>query len=493
MLEVLEAYGFFGLQQGSVVLLGLVRAKILATMLGPYGLGVFSQANSFFILLQGFFALGLGSSLTKMIAEYRAREDFDSLNQTIVSVMALYGAASLVLISISTVASAPLAQFAFNDLSYRHFIVLVSIAALGWVLQLEMLFTFRGLMHWRESSYTAIVGNSINIILVIVCVYLWGLNGAVISLLLAQMVNLTIASIFMVWRVAPQHKVHFWHYRPNPGILRRLLNFAAPITLLNLVASVGYLLIRSQIVHQLGAEATGLYQAIYSVSSAYMGFLSNSIWSYGIPKISSLGENRAAAVNVQNNSLRVSLLILIPFSLMLMTGREIWIPILYSSAFLSIAPLFIWQFMGDILLVVRQNILLTLIPFEKIRNYFIEGMTYWVGYVLLAIVMIPQIGIQAPLIAFFTINACMLMVDVLYQSKVSRFRLRQDNLLLLRKGIPLLLAGFMAAQLIQVMLIRLIICGIISVILILWLPSRDELQKAFGYVSVFWDKIKSEK
>ncbi len=489
MLEVLEAYGFFGLQQGSLVLLGLVRAKILALMLGPYGLGVFSQANSFFVLLQGFFALGLGSSLTKMIAEYRAKEDFDSLNQTIVSVMALYGAASIVLISISTIASAPLARFAFNDLAYRHFIVLVSITAFAWVLQLEMLFTFRGLLHWRESSYTALVGNSINIILVIICVYIWGLNGAVISLLLAQMVNLTIASFFLVHRVAPLHQIRFWHYRPSLAILRRLINFAAPITLLNLVASIGYLLIRSQIVHQLGAEATGLYQAIISVSTAYMGFLSNSVWSYGIPKISSLAQNRAGAVNVQNNSLRVSLLVLAPFTLALLAGREIWIPILYSNAFISIAPLFIWQFMGDLLLIVRQNILITLIPFEKIRNYFIEGVVYWVGYVLMAVLGIHVWGIKAPLVAFFIINVMMMMGDILYQSKVSGFRLRRDNQLLLIKGVPLLIIGFAVAQFTDALIIRLIICGIITGILFLWLPSRDELQKAFGYVQLLRQKL----
>ncbi|MGB9641318.1 MAG: hypothetical protein ACPL4H_10425, partial [Anaerolineales bacterium] len=62
MLELLEAYGFFGLQQGSAVLLGIVRAKILAALLGPYGVGVFSQANQFFSLLQSFFGLGLSGS-----------------------------------------------------------------------------------------------------------------------------------------------------------------------------------------------------------------------------------------------------------------------------------------------------------------------------------------------------------------------------------------------------------------------------------------------
>lgn len=490
MLELLEAYGFFGLQQGSVVLLGLVRAKILASLLGPYGVGVFSQANAFFVLLQGFFALGLSGSLTKLVAEYRAQEDFKRLNQTIVSVMTLYALVGGLLIAIAWLASAPLARFAFNDLTYRHYIVIVSLTAFTWVQLWELLLIFRGLLHWRESSLVAVIGNAFNILLVAICVIVWELNGAVISLFLSQVVNLTIAFFFLIRRVGPQHQIQFWQYRPSREIISRLFNFAAPITLLNLVASSGYLLIRSQIVHQLGAESNGLYQGIMSVSQAYMGFLSTSVWSYGIPKISSLVHNREEAVNIQNNGMRVSLLALAPFTLMLLAGREIWIPILYSSAFISIAPLFIWQAMGDILLVVRQNILISLVPFEKIRNYFIEGVFYWLGYVSLSMFGIPRWGIAAPLVAFFSINVVMLCVDVFYQSKVSGFRLRGDNWILLAKGIPLLTAGYITAQWTTNLPIRLVVCGIIAVIMLLWLPSRDELQKAFAYANAAAEKFR---
>jgi len=488
LLELLEAYGFFGLQQGSAVLLGVVRAKILAALLGPYGVGVFSQANQFFSLLQSFFGLGLSGSLTKLIAEYRSNEDFKRLNQTIVSVITLYGLLGIALILIFSLAAKPITQFTFNDLRYQPYILIVSISALAWVESFAILLIFRGLLHWKESSFVAIVGNATNIVIVAGCVFLWGITGAVISLMLSQLVNLIFGLYFLLKLIAPRHQIRFWQFAPSKEILQRLFHFAAPIMILNIFADLGFLFIRSQIVHQYGADNNGLYQAIISVSSAYLGFLTTSVWSYGIPKISSLTQNRAEAINIQNNGLRVSLLALAPFSIALLAGREVWIPILYSRAFLSIAPLFIWQVMGDIILVTRQNILITLIPFEKIRNYFIEGILYWAGWTISAVVGIPKWGILSPLVTYFGINVIMLIGDIFYQSRASGFRLSKSNRMMMFKGFPLLILGYAAAQFIPSILLRIAICSVIILIMLLWIPSRSEIQKAIAYLLSLWNK-----
>lgn len=489
MLELLEAYGFFGLQQGSAVLLGVVRAKILAALLGPYGVGVFSQANQFFSLLQSFFGLGLSGSLTKLIAEYRSNEDFKRLNQTIVSVLTLYGILGISLIVIFSLAAKPITQFTFNDLRYQPYILIVSISALAWVQSFAILLIFRGLLHWKESSFVAIVGNTINIVVVAGCVILWGISGAVISLLLSQLINLIFGLYFLLKLVAPRHQIRFWKFIPSREILQRLFHFAAPIMILNIFADLGFLLIRSRIVHLYGADNNGLYQGIISVSSAYLGFITTSVWSYGIPKISSLTQSRAEAINIQNNGLRVSLLALAPFSIALLAGREVWIPILYSRAFLSIAPLFIWQVMGDIILVTRQNILITLIPFEKIKNYFIEGVLYWAGWTITAVVGIPKWGILSPLVTYFGINVVMLIGDIFYQSKASGFHLSDTNRTMILKGFPLLVLGYAAAQAIPNLYLRIAVCSIIIAIMLLWIPTCSEKDKAIVYLYNLWHKL----
>ncbi|GAB4482545.1 MAG: lipid III flippase WzxE [Anaerolineales bacterium] len=482
MLDLLEAYGFFGLQHGSSVLLGLLRAKILAATLGPFGVGIFSQANALFTLLQGFFILGLGGSLTKMIAERYASEDYDGLNQTILTVLLAYGSIGVIFVLLCVIFAQPLAQFTFNDAAYLPYVVIVSLTAFAWLHYQEMLIIFRGLMQWREASLAAIVGNSINLVIMVICVFLWEVWGAVLSLLLAQAVSFLLSFWLLLRSTAKRHPIRFWKAKPQWQILRSLLDFAGPLTVMNLLGTLLYLTIRSQIIRQLGAEANGLYQAAYSVSYAYMGFVNTAIWGYGIPKLSSLKQNLSEVVHIQNNSLRLGWLVMVPFTIALLAGREIWIPLLFSSAFLSVAPLFIWQLIGDVIFFVRMNILISMVPLEKMRHYFFEGVTYWVLWTAFSVTFIPRWGIAAVILGYCWINFAFLLFDMTVQSRVNGFRLRQDNRRMFKVGIPLMGLGYLLAQFIPNLWLRLPLCTLVILLLLLWLPSAQEKQSGLAYL-----------
>ncbi|PWH15716.1 MAG: hypothetical protein DDG59_11010 [Anaerolineae bacterium] len=489
MLDLLEAYGFFGLQHGSAVLLGLLRSKILAATLGPFGVGIFSQANAFFTLLQGFFILGLGGSLTKMIAETRAREDYEGLNQTILTVLLAYGALGLLFVGLSTVFAEPLARFAFDSSAYFSYIIVVSLTAYAWLHYQEMLIIFRGLMQWREASLVAIVGNGINLLVMLICILLWEVWGAVLSLLLAQVVSFFLSFWLLVRSTAQRHQIRFWKAKPQWAILRSLLDFAGPLTVMNLLGTFLYLTIRSQIIRQLGAEANGLYQAAYSVSYAYMGFVNTAIWGYGIPKLSSLKENVGEVVHIQNNSLRLGWLTLVPFTIALLAGREIWIPLLFSSEFLSVAPLFIWQLMGDVIFFVRMNILVSMVPLEKMRNYFFEGVAYWILWTWFSVSLLSHWGIAAVIFGYFLINLIFLVFDLTVQSRANGFRLRQDNLQTMLKSIPLVALGYVIAQFVPTLLLRLALCSLVIIVLLVWLPSEGEKRNGIAYARQWLDKL----
>ncbi|MCS6908209.1 MAG: oligosaccharide flippase family protein [Anaerolineales bacterium] len=482
MLDLLEAYGFFGLQHGSAVLLGLLRSKILAATLGPFGVGIFSQANTFFTLLQGFYILGLGGSLTKMVAEACAREDYPGLNQTILTVMLAYSGVGLIFVALCTLFAQPLAQFAFSSSVYRGYIILVGLTAFAWLHYQELLIVFRGLMQWREASLVAILGNAINVLVMLGCVLLWGVWGAVLSLLISQVVSFLLAFGLLVRSTARRYPIRFWKAKPQWSILRSLWDFAAPLTVMNLLGTLLNLIIRSQIIRQLGVEANGLYQAAYSVSFAYMGFVNTAVWGYGIPKLSALKENIGEVVRIQNNSLRLGWLTLVPFTVALLAGREIWIPLLFSPAFLSVAPLFIWQLMGDVLFFMRMNILISMVPLEKMRNYFFEGVAQWLGWTGFSMLFLERWGIAAVLFGYFAVNLLFLVFDLTLQSRVIAFRLSPENRRMFLKGIPLVVLGYLLAQWIPFSFWRLALCSAVVLALLVWLPSAQEKRSGAAYL-----------
>jgi PST family polysaccharide transporter len=482
MFELIEAYSLLGIQQFAAVLLGFVRTKILAITLGPFGVGIIAQANSIFLMIQGITALGLGGGFTKLVAEYNSQGDYRRLNKTIITLTSLYGIAGLILLAISVLVARPVASWAFDDPSYGSFIVIVVAAGIFWIQFQTVTFLFRGLLHWREYVLASTIGYAINILITIPMVYLWGMYGAVLSFLVGQLINMLVATIILHKSIVPTHHLDYWRYTPDIESGKRLAKFIGPSVSVQFFATFASVFIRSEIIRHLGAEANGIYQAVWSISLAYMGFILNAVNTYGIPKVASLMNDPVEGVRIQNNGLRIGLLLLAPTTVALLCLREIWIPFLFSRAFLIAGPLLFWQFGADLLRTVRQNLNVVLIPLERLRFLFFEGVLYWGGWILLSIYMIPRLGIPGVTISYFLVNVVMVVIVYSYHALTTKFRFYTGNKILIIKVVSLLVLGFVVAQTVTNLPIRLLLCLLILVVMAVWLPTREEHNRAFAVV-----------
>jgi PST family polysaccharide transporter len=493
MFELIEAYSLLGIQQFAAIVLGFVRTKILAVTLGPFGVGIISQANSFFLMIQGITALGLGGGFTKLVAEYNTQGDYPRLNKTIITLTSLYGVAGLVLLSVSMLVARPLAGWAFDDPSYGPFIVIVVAAGIFWIQFQTVTFLFRGLLHWREYVLASTLGYAINILITIPMVYLWGMYGAVFSFLIGQLINMLVATFILHKRVVPAHHLNYWRYTPDLESLKRLAKFLGPSVSVQFFATFASVYIRSEIIRRLGADSNGIYQTVWSISLAYMGFILNAVNTYGIPKVASLMNDPVEGVRIQNNGLRIGLLLLVPTTLILLCLREIWIPFLFSPAFLVAGPLLFWQFGADLLRTIRQNLNVVLIPLERLRFLFIEGGLYWGSWILLSVYMIPRLGISGVTISYFVVNVVMLLIVYSYHSMTTNFRFFTGNKILIVKSVSLLALGFLIAQTIANLPVRLLLCLVILVVMAVWLPTREEHNRAYAVALKFFARLRSSR
>jgi len=492
MFELLEAYSLLAIQHGSSLILGFIRTKLIASALGPFGLGIFSQANTLFLVIQGFSTLGLGGGFIKLISESHSAQDYERLNKTVVTALSLFGVFSVLFIVLCTVFAQPIARWSFNDPQYGSFILIVVIAGALWVQFQTITYVMRGLQLWREYTLASTVGYGLNLAAMIPLVYLGGLGGAVFSLLVAQVFNLLVAIYIFQKSVIIRFPIHYWKYSPDKNVLKEISRFFAPLLSIQALSYFTVLFIRSEIIRQLGADANGIYQTISGISLAYMGLVSTTIWTYGIPKISSLLKNPEEITQVQNNSLRVSLIVLSPLTVMLLASREIWIPMLFSPAFLLAGQFLFWQFMGDILSTIRINLNITLIPRMRLRYFFFDNALYLTGWIAFSVWLIPKTGVQAVPFGYFLANAALFVVDMVYHYVVSNFRFNHANTQLILKMIPLVAAGFYFAQTFSVLWLRYLVCSAILLVMLAWLPSRSEYRKAFDLVKDQLSRIREK-
>ena len=77
MFELISAFGFLGTHQVVTAIFSALRTKLIAILLGPDGVGIFSQAKSFQLITWFMMTLGLNDGAINLVAEANTQEDRD--------------------------------------------------------------------------------------------------------------------------------------------------------------------------------------------------------------------------------------------------------------------------------------------------------------------------------------------------------------------------------------------------------------------------------
>ncbi|MDH5507567.1 MAG: oligosaccharide flippase family protein [Anaerolineae bacterium] len=476
MLELLNAFGLLSINQVASLIFGLVRTKLIASLVGQAGVGIVSQATTFMQLLKQISTMGLGGGFVKLVAEYDSQGEHVRLKKIIFTVFTVFGIIGLVEALLCFIFAEPIAAWAFDDPQQAPLVMIVGLAGLMFVQYRVVLYLFQGLLKWREFVITSIAGYGISLFITIPLIILQGTFGAVLSILITQAFNLFISILVLQRTVITPKKLTFWRSGLDTESVKRLMHFMGPLTTVAVLNTFANFYIRSDIIRQLGTEANGIYDVIWKISIAYMGLITGALFSYGVPKVSTMLDDPKAMIKIQNHELRLGILILSPLVIGLMTLREIWIPILYSSEFLLAGSFLVWQLGGDMFRMARQTINLTLVPLERFGYIYFDGILYSAGWALLSKLLIPQMGIVAVPLSYFIINIVATAAGTIYQFRTTSYRIGRTNLILLAKATPLVVAGMLIAQQVPDILVRTAAVGAIVLLMLVWLPRRDEYQ-----------------
>jgi len=129
--HILRYTGLFGGVQGLNILVGVVRNKLVAMILGPDGMGLISLFNSTLKLMSDSTNFGISISAVKSISEHFDKNEEEKLADTVKLVRSWSLLAGLLGMFLCIVLSPLLSKFTFSWDGHRlHFILLSPIVAL---------------------------------------------------------------------------------------------------------------------------------------------------------------------------------------------------------------------------------------------------------------------------------------------------------------------------------------------------------------------------
>lgn len=397
----------------------LLRVKVLAILLGPEGMGLFSQFAYFFSLVASIAGTGIGYGITGLVARYYAEDDREKISEIVVSGGILIGLVGLVITTSIALGSTTLAK------------AMLSVEGLGTLLlalALSMPFRFvevlfeailQGQKKIAAISQAKIVSSVCMLLVVVPLTFLYRLSGAVVGLAIWAFISMV---IFITIYIRKSE----WKYRHAPlshfriPFIGVILRFGIVGLLTNSVRMLALLFVRTQIVRNLGALDNGLYQVAWAASLQYLVIVTSSLWAYAFPRISELRDSPVTLNIEMNRVLKLGLLIIAPMIFILVSLRSIIIPILYSYAFMPGAELLRIQLWGDLFRLFIWWRHLYYYSTENLKSIVFLELVWSLGHMALSTYLMKSYGLVGVSLSYVIVSGIVMVLAFSVSHQVLR-------------------------------------------------------------------------
>ena len=329
-LHILKYISLFGGVQGLNVLIGVVRNKFVAILLGPQGVGLISLFNSTTKLIGDSTNFGLPMSAVRNISEDYDRQDKEKLTEDIALVRSWSLLTALLGLLACIVFSPLLSRYTFSwDGHTLHFIFLspcVSLAALSGG-ELAILKGVRRLRSLASVSVYNVLGA---LVLTVPLYYFFGNAAIVPSLVLMALVQMVLTAMVSC-RLYP-FRVSF----RRPFLVKGwgMIRLGTAFVLAGILGSGADFIIRSYLNNVADIEAVGFYNAAFMMTMVYSGMVFSAMETDYFPRLSGASSLNFTFNQIVNRQIEVTLLLISPLlTLFLLFLPQLTVS-LYSGKFL---------------------------------------------------------------------------------------------------------------------------------------------------------------
>ncbi len=404
--QILRSSSIIGGASMINIVVGLLRIKVAAVLLGPAGVGLIGLLTSLAGTASAVAGLGLNNVGTRQIAEATGRKDAQA---TAAARRALFWG-TLVLALLGTgifwalrdvLAARVLGDPALSgEVGWLALVVALTVAAGSQSALLN------GMRRIGDLAKVSVLSALLSTGLGVGAVLLWGRGGLMAFVIVGPLAGFLLGHIYVAR--LPKVQVPPTPLRVLAGQWRVLATLGAAFMVAGLAGTLGQLLVRTLVQRELGADALGYFQAASAISMTYIGFVLTAMGTDYYPRLTAAMHDHAAVNRMVNEQTEVALLLAGPVFLAMM-GLAPWvIELLYARSFHPAADVFRWMVLGDVLKVASWPVGFIILAAGDGRTFMLTESLAVGAFVLLAWLGLPVIGVAATGVAFLGMYAILL-------------------------------------------------------------------------------------
>lgn len=343
--SILKGTSIFGGVQVFNILVGMVRMKFVALLLGPAGMGVAGLFNSTSVTLQQFASLGLNLSVVKEIGA--ARSDEGKMGAVLAAIRPLIIMSALIGALICLFFPTALSTLTFGNRDYTADFMLLSAAVFFSIAGAALMSVLQGLHAVKPLSKASLVGSLVGLAVGVPLYWLMGTRGIV-----PAMVALSLSTALWYWmslRKELTAKRDAWQKEVHLPILKRILLMGLVLMSNDLLRNVANYAVYVFVRRRGGMDDVGFYQSCLTMTQQYSAIVFTAMAMDYLPRLSAAAGSNAKMCEVVNRQIVVVGLLIAPVVCAVVLLAPWVIEILQSPAFLTAVPLLRWMALSVVL------------------------------------------------------------------------------------------------------------------------------------------------
>lgn len=439
--QILESSALIGGASIISIVLRALRAKAIALLLGPAGVGLLGLYENIIELALRVAGLGLNSSGIRQIAQAVGSGDAEQVARTATTIrrVAMYsGAAGSLLLLLG---SKFLSQATFGTDRYTPAICALALVVFLSNISAAQAALVQGLRRIFDLSKMNVLGALYGTIFSIPIVYFMGERGLVPSLVCVGAMSIVTSSWYA--RKA-QVKSVVMSYREV------FANSTAMLKLGLVFMACGFMIVGSSYVVRIilvrcqGVDAAGFYQAAWALGGLYVSVILQSMGADFYPRLTAVADDHPKCNQLVNEQAEVGLLLAAPGVLGTLVLSPFVIDLFYSAKFGPAVELLRWFCLGMLLRVASWPMGFVLLAKGAGSAFFWSELLSNLTQIGLVWVGVKVLGIEGAGVGFFSMYVLYWFGIYAVVRRLSGFRWSAANRQWFMRFVPLIALVFLS-------------------------------------------------
>lgn len=381
--RAIKYMGVFGGTQSFSILLGMVKTKFAAKLLGAAGLGMIAMYNRTLQMLSDFTNLSLSFSAVRQIAEAYEEGDKEKLLHWIKVLRSWAFLTAVVGVLFSLILSPFLGDFVFEGHDYytSRFFLLSPVVGFMAITGSELAI-LKGVHRLYKVAMYTLWTSVLGLVISVPFYYFMGVAGIFPSIFLTSLLQMVVLLCYSTplykYRIAPMSRKVL-----GDGIA--MVKFGLGYILAAIMGSGSIWLVCKALIDIGNDRVVGIYSTGYFLMNLLPGILFAAIDSDFYPRLSATNKDVAATNRLVNEQAEVQLLMQAPMLMAYSLALPLLVPLFYDYELIAAVPMTQLAMFG--MLVRTMTYPMSYLPLSRgdSKVYMIQEGIYDVLFTLLVI------------------------------------------------------------------------------------------------------------